>query len=593
MDKLTLHPDQDSYSFTDGLETLREQFSGGQGRYRTGIVNAAIMLDVTWTCDPTEFAYMRATYAQHVLEGHAPFAMDLVIDTWTFVEHQVRMMPGTFGLNSHRGKQYIVGCTLEVQPIRKSLVSGALLKLLIPPVPDGYQFKDTTQVIHIPLDGGLGRTKRDLDGASTVVNVTWRTNAAGLLYLRDFYRTWVMSNEKATGFPIDLIIDGAAPAEVFCNFIPGSMKLSSVNGHTYTLTALLESVVLPNAPEECDCSMIAWSHSFETGAPVRGGFTYYIGPGNDEFSRSPLYGESSRWWGNALSDEIFLSNPAVTIDGNWSIYTSFKFYPDSLNGEGDWDLFKIWNPAGDDNYVRIWIEEYDDGGTPRLKLSIFYVPSFSQHEVGGFDYDTTLDMCFVMNETHFYSFVNGVLIDTQTIGSPAPGIGSIDLMWNEFKQLGQVVTVDEIHVVNVAEHTESYTVDLPRCTCPLAPVDIGWYGDPRVPGETTPAVENFGQDSNVSSTDELDLSFALLEGPFRSAVAFGWVPVLLGSPQPIITPTGGLSFKITPQYDSDINRMYDGVIYISGDGINGYLMLTIYHDETTSGYGGVAWSHSA
>jgi hypothetical protein len=593
MNKILHEPDANGYSFADGLETIRSQQDGAMGRFRRDQLNSAVDLNVQWTCDVDQFEALRANYSTHVDEGHAPFPIDLLIDTASLVEFQVRMKPGSFKLMSVEGITFTVGVILEVPLPPVTTVTGDLPKMTLAPDQTGYSFTDTAQAILQALDGGPGRVRRDQIGASTIVEVQWLTTAAGYLYLRSYYRTWTTN---PVGFKIDLLKETGALSEETCNFMPGTMSLQSKAGDLYIVKAQLEVLVAPDEAAACDCSMIAWSINFEPDGPVRGGVTENIAEINFEFIRDPLYGTGSRWWGTGENDEIYLDVPAVTIDGDWTFYYSFLAFWDPeqtgngpLHGEGNWEMLNIFNADGTE-YVRTWVAAYDDAGTEKFSMSLFYIPSFSQHEVTGFEYNVRYDMCHVMGGGRFRTFRNGVLIDDQSATSA--GIQAADIMFNNSSTLSQPITIDEIHVVNVAEHDTDYTVDLPRCTCPLDPVDIGWYGDPRVPGETSPAVENFGHDDGTGSLGELDFSFALLEGPYRSVTTFGWTPVLPGDPPPIITYTGGLSFKITPQYDPDLNRMYDGVVHIGGDGVNGDLILTIYHNDDTTGYGGVSWAHS-
>lgn len=237
MDKLTLSPDESGYSFKDGVEVLRAQLSSGRGRFTRGILNAAIPLNVQWTCDADEYDYLMAAYDTHVAEGHAPFPIDLIIDDTEFVEHQVRIMPGTFGLSGHAGDQFVVKAVLEVQPTPKQVFEETIPKFTLPPDKDGYTFMREAQAIHQPLDGGMGRVYRDQVGVSTKVNVRWTTGLAGFLYIRNFYRDWVT---KPDSFPMDLIIDTAAPLEYNVWFIPGSLGLDSISGHTFTLSAQIE-----------------------------------------------------------------------------------------------------------------------------------------------------------------------------------------------------------------------------------------------------------------------------------------------------------------------------------------------------------------
>lgn len=248
MDKVTLAPDEDGYGFADGNEVVRTLLDGGAGRYGPDVRNAALRLSVQWTCDATEYEYMRGVYAQHVLEGHAPFAIDLFIDTMRFVEHQVRIVPGTFGLTTQAGLSFVVGCTLEVQPQPKPTATEPPGALTLPPVSSGYAFTDVAQAVMTELEGGLSRVRRDQLGVSNIVNVQWQCKPADYLYLRNFYNSWVTQPQES--FTMDLLIDTAAMVEYNCKFVPGSMRLTSVQGHRAIVTAQIETIPPTEPPAE-------------------------------------------------------------------------------------------------------------------------------------------------------------------------------------------------------------------------------------------------------------------------------------------------------------------------------------------------------
>lgn len=121
----------------------------------------------------------------------------------------------------------------------------ALSKLILPPDKEGYSVTDGTEVIAVQLDGGAARYRRDVLGATSRVPVQWKLNPGNYRYLRAFYRT--ATNNGATPFLIDLLMDEPTLTEHQAYFVPGSMKLSSVSGLTHTVAAELE--VIPDLPD--------------------------------------------------------------------------------------------------------------------------------------------------------------------------------------------------------------------------------------------------------------------------------------------------------------------------------------------------------
>lgn len=123
MDKLTLAPDKDGYSWSDGSDDfLRVQYENqGAGRYGAEILNASREVRVTWTCEQDEYEYLYAANQTHIAEGGAPFKMDLIMDSAELTEHSVIIVPGSFTLRSQQEEMYVVGATLYVQPARLRL----------------------------------------------------------------------------------------------------------------------------------------------------------------------------------------------------------------------------------------------------------------------------------------------------------------------------------------------------------------------------------------------------------------------------------------------------------------------------------------
>jgi len=116
--KLIIPPDRDGYSFTDGTQILSVKLDGGASKYRQDILDAASNFNVSWTCDPDEYNYLRAFYKKVVNYGALPFLIDLYYDNpFELTEHTAHIVPGTFGLKSQSGLKFIVSATIEVDQI--------------------------------------------------------------------------------------------------------------------------------------------------------------------------------------------------------------------------------------------------------------------------------------------------------------------------------------------------------------------------------------------------------------------------------------------------------------------------------------------
>lgn len=121
----------------------------------------------------------------------------------------------------------------------------SLEKFAAPPDQAGYTVEDGVEVLRAQLDGGAARYRRDIIGASRIVNVQWTFSQEGYLYFRAFYRTSTAQGSKP--FLIDLVLDDVELTEHEAYFIPGSVRLNNVSGHRHVVAAQLE--VTPTDPD--------------------------------------------------------------------------------------------------------------------------------------------------------------------------------------------------------------------------------------------------------------------------------------------------------------------------------------------------------
>lgn len=113
-----------------------------------------------------------------------------------------------------------------------------LSKLNLLPDNSSYSVTDGKEVVSVQLDGGAGRYRRDILGASSAVSVQWVCDRTEYRYLRTFYSALV--GKGAIPFLIDLILDDPLPVEHKAYFVPGSMVLTGQMGMSYYVSANLE-----------------------------------------------------------------------------------------------------------------------------------------------------------------------------------------------------------------------------------------------------------------------------------------------------------------------------------------------------------------
>lgn len=114
-----------------------------------------------------------------------------------------------------------------------------LTKFVLPPDNSSYSVTDGKQVVSVQLDGGAGRYRRDILGATSRVSCSWILGREDYKYLRSFFRTLTVSGSKP--FLIDLILDEATLTEHKVYFVPDSMQLTAQKGLTYWVSAQLEA----------------------------------------------------------------------------------------------------------------------------------------------------------------------------------------------------------------------------------------------------------------------------------------------------------------------------------------------------------------
>lgn len=111
---LLLPPDQANYATTIGETVIATKLDGGASRFRADQLNVASQVAVQWDCNQKNYDYLMAFWRTSIANGSLPFTMDLILDYGKLETYTCRILPGTFGLTSTKGQQYIVGATLEV-----------------------------------------------------------------------------------------------------------------------------------------------------------------------------------------------------------------------------------------------------------------------------------------------------------------------------------------------------------------------------------------------------------------------------------------------------------------------------------------------
>lgn len=110
--------------------------------------------------------------------------------------------------------------------------------LTLIPAKSGYSITPTSEFWRTQLDGGAGRYGRGPRNNAWNANVQFITDGEGFRYLRAFYRT-VLANGSLP-FVLQFVYPLSTLTLHKARFVPGSLKLSGINGETYVAAAALE-----------------------------------------------------------------------------------------------------------------------------------------------------------------------------------------------------------------------------------------------------------------------------------------------------------------------------------------------------------------
>lgn len=125
-----------------------------------------------------------------------------------------------------------------------------MAKLLLQPERNGYSATQGEESLRVQLDGGLGRTRRDILDAAWQVQLTFICDEEEYNYLMAFYRE--AAGHGALEFTIDLYTKDATLRTCNAKFMPGGPRLASQSGLAYTVTADIEVIPPYSATQSTD-----------------------------------------------------------------------------------------------------------------------------------------------------------------------------------------------------------------------------------------------------------------------------------------------------------------------------------------------------
>lgn len=133
-------------------------------------------------------------------------------------------------------------------------MATCMLKLPYCPTQAGYAAEFADGVISATLDGGMPFRRLDIAGSPHKVSASWTLAYDDYCAFMGFYRLWTRNPDD---FLIDLILETPEPMEYQVSFVPGTMRLTGINGNARMVSAQLD--VLPAFLDPCEdvCAGIA------------------------------------------------------------------------------------------------------------------------------------------------------------------------------------------------------------------------------------------------------------------------------------------------------------------------------------------------
>ena len=113
------------------------------------------------------------------------------------------------------------------------------MRLNLIPSQASYSADYGAEAEFVALDGGPARARATFVGAVARVSVAWNLNPLQADYLLAFYRA--SSKRGVLSFTVPLILDDGSVRDYEARFIPGTLKLTGVQGLEVSYSAQLEA----------------------------------------------------------------------------------------------------------------------------------------------------------------------------------------------------------------------------------------------------------------------------------------------------------------------------------------------------------------
>lgn len=370
MAKLNINPISASYTFAESAQTLHTSLPGGLPRQRADMIGGmSRLVSATFVCGQAEYEYIVQFVRQNVADDSPLIQIDLLITDSGLLEFDAYIVPDTFALDSVDGITFTCTMQLQVIPLDSESVtwpSGWTADIFqLPSDKSSYTVKYGQEYVSIQHSGNRPDQRRTFFNASRLVSLRWNCNPEDYISFFEAYRYWAVNGGKP--FYMDLFMDRSALTRHRCTFVPGTVRLSSHQGHLHVVEADIEAESTP------------WLGSFTShGDGGTGGGTAGDIPSGEGTGTGVIA------WFDPINDPITgaldHANSGTGVVDSFAPGSVLTLYA-GLVGWVDqtvvWSI--IWDSVGDaspviafqnDQYVQIDWVNLDGGGPPITDASI-------------------------------------------------------------------------------------------------------------------------------------------------------------------------------------------------------------------------------
>jgi len=246
--KLTLNPISASYTFAEPAQTLHQSLPGGMPRQRADMVGGmSRLISATFVCGQTEYEYLVQFVRQNIADDCPQIQIDLLITDSGLLEFNAYIVPDTFALDSIDGITFTCSLQFQVIPLDTESITWPLSwtadTFQLPSDKSSYTVKYGEESISVQYSGNIPKQRRTFFNASRLVSLRWNCNPADYITFFEAYRYWVFNGGKP--FYMDLFMDKSVLTRHRCTFVPGSVRLSSHQGHLHVIEVDLEAESTP------------------------------------------------------------------------------------------------------------------------------------------------------------------------------------------------------------------------------------------------------------------------------------------------------------------------------------------------------------